>query len=437
MQERRRIVIIISSLFVVLTIVLTFCYFSFLNLNGNFSEVEKSHEMKNKITNLKYKITNFHNQLITNSNPAKIDLQNLNSLDTDITALIDLIMNKNNSYQLKTAQDLQLAKTNYYDITERIINNTIIDSIYIYRLSYSRSSIILKLDILEVNQNDVLTEKQLKVARTLQYTTWVAIICFIITFFVLIVALNRLLSNADDKQNQIRILEKINHQKNSFFSVIGHDLKNPLGSFITLTEVLESNSDSLKKEDFTLYINMMKKSANNIFKLLDNLLQWSRLQMNYINFTPVNIEINKVIKNVIHQFELSLSEKDLEIKTDFENENIIEGDIWIIENVLKNIVSNAIKYSFRGAIINIITRKQKDKLHIIVEDFGIGMDEARLKNIFNLDKREPLAGTEKETGTGLGLLISKELIEKSGEKLWSTAELGKGSKFTITAKYIS
>jgi signal transduction histidine kinase len=130
-------------------------------------------------------------------------------------------------------------------------------------------------------------------------------------------------------------------------------------------------------------------------------------------------------------------EKDIVIETKFEADNIVEADIWILETVIKNILHNAIKYSFRGGKIEISTKKQKDKLQISVQDFGMGIDDARLKNIFHLEKREPLSGTEKETGTGLGLLISKELIEKSGDRIWINGVIGKGSVCVFTTKFIS
>lgn len=428
MAEKKRVILIITVLFIILTSVLAFSYYSFLNLNNTFKKVEKNFEYKNKINICKSKLYNLENQLLREK---FLGNQNIIRDSTFLMSVKEVVDNTQNSDKTPYIRELLQESKEF----NKMIENGA-DTLNHYKINLLKSNINLKLGNLEIAENESLNNNQKKVTETLQLTTWIAIISFFVTFFVLVVGLNLLLSNIEDKQNQIHILERINHQKNNFFSIIGHDLKTPLGSFITLTEVLESNTENIQKEDFTVYLNMMKKSANNIFKLLDNLLQWTRLQMNYVNYTPSVIELNKVINHSVLQFDGMINEKNINIIKSYESDFNIEADIWMLETILRNIIQNAIKYSYKGSDVKIITKKVKNKVHISVIDKGIGMNESRLKSLFHFEKKDSVLGTEKETGTGLGLLICKELLEKSGEKIWVTSELGQGTSIIFSVKLI-
>jgi len=433
LKDNKRIVFIIFIAFTVLSGILGFCYWTIISLDKNFKQVENSYEIKNKISIIRNKLLLKENEALATKRPVKANSKiNLDSLlEYDVKQLLEFSTGDNDKSELVIdAKDKIEEFVN--DIS--LFNSNTIDSLSSYRIYNNKSIILYKFGLLEIMENENLLEYRRKLANSLQFTTWVVIISIFVTFFILALALSRILSDIEEKQNQIRVLENINHQKNRFFSVLGHDLKSPLGSFITLTEVLETHSGNLSSEDFSLYINMMKKSANNIFKLLDNLLQWSRLQMNYINFNPSIVEINSLIDNLIKQIEPNSSDKEILINTSYNGTYQVEADIWMLETIIRNLIMNAIKYSKRDGAITISTIKQKEKIIISIADHGIGMDQDKLKSIFNIEKRSSLPGTEKETGTGLGLLICKELVDKHGERIWASSELGKGTVFSFSMK---
>lgn len=227
-------------------------------------------------------------------------------------------------------------------------------------------------------------------------------------------------------------LEQLNATKDKFFSIIAHDLINPISSLYKLTKILKENVNIFSKDEIVDLVEEMEKSASHTYKLLENLLTWSRSQLNKF---IINIECHN-LKNLI---ELSLNDltaqislKKIKLKINYCDEITICCDLNMMTTVLRNILSNAIKYTNYGGEIKIQCEQDEKYAHISVEDNGVGMDEDTLSNVFRIDKTLSKPGTDREIGTGLGLVICKEFVEKMGGKIRAESKLGVGSKFTIS-----
>ncbi len=236
----------------------------------------------------------------------------------------------------------------------------------------------------------------------------------------------------EEINNYSKQLEELNASKDKFFSVLAHDLRSPFIALLGYTEILNEELDELDTEQLKFYASNLNKAAQNLFNLLENLLEWSCVQSNKINLNPQKFDLIALIKSVINLFSENLRRKQIELKTDFEKELIVFSDINMIESVTRNFVSNAIKFTKHNGDIRIFAKRIDNKVEVVVEDNGIGIPEDKLKVLFKLDETSSSPGTDNEQGTGLGLIISKDFIEKNGGELRVESEEGKGSKFSFT-----
>ncbi|MCB1179205.1 MAG: PAS domain-containing sensor histidine kinase, partial [Leptospiraceae bacterium] len=235
----------------------------------------------------------------------------------------------------------------------------------------------------------------------------------------------------ENKRNEEKLI-KMNDAKDKFFSIIAHDLRNPIFSYIAITDFLSSNHRDLSEEELTGLAGEMNKSARNTLKLLENLLEWSKTQLEDISIKPEEIKFQEICKEVIEEINGSAKAKQINI-TYPEKTNIkINADKNMLKTVLRNLATNAIKFSYTGNSININAILMDGNINITITDYGIGMDKNEIDNLFNLKKIKSNKGTFNETGSGLGLLICKDFIDKHNGKIWVESEPGKGSNFTIT-----
>lgn len=224
----------------------------------------------------------------------------------------------------------------------------------------------------------------------------------------------------------------LNATKDKFFSIIAHDLKSPFSSIIGFSEILESNIDKYDKQKVKQYVSFINKSANQTFKLLENLLEWARLQRGQI--VPEFKKIN--LKTIAEETYLLAYDVAIRKKINLQN-NIIEDifskcDINITKTIFRNLVSNALKFTSENGLISISAKQNESFIEIKIQDTGIGISPEKISNLFSLENNISTKGTDNETGTGLGLMLCKELIEKQGGKIWVESELEKGSTFKFT-----
>lgn len=227
-------------------------------------------------------------------------------------------------------------------------------------------------------------------------------------------------------------LKKSNAAKDKFFSIISHDLRNPFNSLLGFSELLANNIEDLTEQEIKDSAKTLNRTANNLFSLLTNLLEWSRLQTGNFTIEKIDFSLSIIINYIIDVFSNSISEKELNVTKENDCSINVYADRNMIEAAIRNVISNSIKFTRKGGAISIICQKNNSFAEIIVKDNGIGIsieDQARL---FKIDKQFSTEGTNYEKGTGFGLLLAKEMIEKNGGSIKFFSEKGKGSTFTIT-----
>ena len=227
-------------------------------------------------------------------------------------------------------------------------------------------------------------------------------------------------------------LSQLNATKDKFFSIIAHDLRSPFTGLLGFAELLIEESDTAEPEDLKTYYQMMYKSAKQGYKLLTNLLEWSRTQTNRIDFNPTKHNIQDPICENIALLENNSIEKGISIQNNSTEEIIITADPNMLKTVIRNILSNAIKFTKPNGNIKISTIKKDNYAEVIIKDDGIGMDKKTRSRLFRVDENVSRRGTNNESGTGLGLIICKEFIERNNGKIWVESTEGSGTSFYFT-----
>lgn len=236
----------------------------------------------------------------------------------------------------------------------------------------------------------------------------------------------------EEKKDTLEKLEELNQTKDNFFSIISHDLRSPFDSILGFTEILMNEFEELTKEEYKLYLDSLYQTSRHIYSLLNNLLQYSRFQLGKTEFVQKSIVLSKIIDKNIEILAGVALKKEITIVNQSKSEIVVFADEEMLNSIFLNLMTNAIKFTHRNGEIIISTVKQKGFAKTTVQDNGIGMEENTLKKIFKLDRKKSTPGTENETGTGLGLLIVKEYVEKHGGSITVTSKPSEGSKFEFT-----
>lgn len=231
--------------------------------------------------------------------------------------------------------------------------------------------------------------------------------------------------------NQKTELEKVNETKDKFFSIIAHDLKGPIGNINKGLEMIDEEDDELDKEDKKILLKHVKSSAKSTYDLLDNLLSWALMQKGQFNFNFTTCSIKCILEDCIQLLNGIAQEKEIKLELSVDNNLHVYADESSVKTICRNLISNAIKYSNRNSTIFIQLTSKDSFAEVRIQDHGIGMDEIKLSNLFSLVKNTSLPGTSGEKGTGLGLIICKEFIEKNNGTIEVLSEKGKGSTFII------
>ncbi len=225
--------------------------------------------------------------------------------------------------------------------------------------------------------------------------------------------------------------ERAIKSKDRFFSILAHDLKSAFNTLIGFSQLLVSNRDELSAQDTKVLLGEMLNTSENTYKLLQNLLDWARTQTGSLKISPECIAVSEIIQEVLNIIEPAARQKRIIIiVNNNQNFNWI-ADVAIAATVLRNILTNAIKFSFPGSKINIETEIIDNTGHLHIIDYGVGISREKLNGLFSIDTNISTKGTTDEKGTGLGLVLCKELIEKSAGKITVESHVGLGSRFSI------
>ena len=228
-------------------------------------------------------------------------------------------------------------------------------------------------------------------------------------------------------------LQSLNASKDKLFSIIAHDLRSPFNGFLGLTQIMAEDLSALTRDEIREMAESMRNSAATLYRLLENLLQWSTLQQGRMVFNPVNIPLNALLTESIAIAKLSANMKEIEIECQIPNILEVYADVKMVQTILRNLVSNSIKFTNKGGKITIAARPIDEiTTEISINDSGIGMSQTIINGLFQMDINTSRKGTEGETSTGLGLLICNDFIEKNGGKLRVESKVGIGSTFYFT-----
>jgi len=228
-------------------------------------------------------------------------------------------------------------------------------------------------------------------------------------------------------------LKKINAEKDKFFSIISHDLRSPFSGFLGLTELMSESLPHMSLDEIQQIALLMRKSAANLFRLLGNLLEWSRMQRGMTPFIPALFSLKPKISESLVLVLETAKNKEIDIHYDIPEDFVAFADENMFESVIRNLVSNSVKFTPKGGRITVSANSVSENLlEISITDSGIGMSQKMISDLFRLDKNISRKGTDGELSTGLGLIICKDFIEKHGGKMRIESEVGKGSTFRFT-----
>ena len=261
----------------------------------------------------------------------------------------------------------------------------------------------------------------------------------LITFVVVIYSYRKVNKSATDAYLKIEkystTLAEMNESKNKFFSIIAHDIKSPFVGFLGLTKMLAEDSEHLSKDEIQAFAKSMQKSANNLFELLENLLDWANSESSINKFQPEKVNVSDIIIKNIELFHETASNKQIVLKNHITKDTTVLADVRMLDVILRNLISNAIKFSRHGGEIivgTIDTKKLSGKYTIYIKDNGLGISESEVHDIFKINKKISNLGTDGEKGTGLGLILCKQFIEKNNGEIWVESILNEGTTFYFT-----
>lgn len=230
-------------------------------------------------------------------------------------------------------------------------------------------------------------------------------------------------------------LQEINATKDKLFSIIAHDLKNPVGNLVLLSDLLSDylkNGDMETSEELAGLLSLQSKET---LALLTTLFDWARSQSGQMGFAPGLLDLTRVVENVLENLGASAKLKEIVILPP-ETKNVkVFADANMLMTILRNLISNSIKYTLAGGTILVSATESDSETEISVVDTGIGMDPETLDKLFKIESNLTTIGTANEKGNGLGLIICKEFVEKHGGRIYVTSIAGKGSRFVFTLPF--
>lgn len=224
-------------------------------------------------------------------------------------------------------------------------------------------------------------------------------------------------------------LQGLNATKDKFLSILAHDLRNQLGGFMNLSQVLSEEFTEMSPSEQKEMIVLMKESSGSVYKLLENLLEWSSSQRGIIPFEPEWIELNLLVEEVFDYQQIPATHKNVALINNLPKPQYILADRNMLNSILRNLVSNAIKFTREGGKITVNAESADTYVKVFIQDTGVGIGSEIIDKLFRIDVNVSMIGTSQEKGTGLGLILCKEFIDKHNGKIWVESEYGKGSTF--------
>lgn len=227
-------------------------------------------------------------------------------------------------------------------------------------------------------------------------------------------------------------LKELNASKDKFFSIVAHDLRSPFSSLLNFSEFLVEDIEELSREEVKSFAEKINESSKTVFSLLENLLQWSRIQTGKIPYEPTTFNIYHKIYQTINLLKNNADNKKINITNEVSQLAVVFADEDMIFSVIQNLLSNALKFTREGGNIIFRSHFRESDIEISISDNGVGIKEDDLRKLFRIDTHHTTYGTKDEKGSGLGLLLCKEMVERNRGKIWVTSKLGEGTTFSFT-----
>lgn len=244
---------------------------------------------------------------------------------------------------------------------------------------------------------------------------------------------NNTIMNQQIKLNkQFNDLKEVNATRDKFFSIIAHDLKNPISAFMGVSNFLVKRFQDLSKDEIKDFIDEVNSSAKQLYELLENLLLWSKSQRGLINYHPMELNLKSLILHNVELLKMNADNKKILLNYSIGDNVKIFADPNMINTIIRNLTTNAIKFTYENGKVEIKSEIKDSFVVISVKDTGVGIDDENLGKLFKLENSVSTLGTEHETGTGLGLILCKEFVEQHGGKIWVESRLNEGSTFFFT-----
>ncbi len=333
----------------------------------------------------------------------------------------------------KKALQYERVKTQYAD---SLLNKERLEQIEIIEKQYETEKKEAEIGRLKAEQElSVARRKQDQYFKILGFVTaFFLFVAFAYTFYLFkqkkknneaLAMKNRQISKSEEE------LSLLNAAKNKFFSIIAHDLKSPFHTVMGYSQLLSKEYHQYSDEDREKFAGNIYKSANTIFRLLSNLLDWSRSQTDRLLFNPVSIEFVLIYGNVYNLLKSNADEKKIAVCADFDEGQEVFADPVMLETIVRNLVGNAIKYTYEGGEIVVSIRQSDNEFIISVKDNGVGINPENLEKLFQIDSKVKQKGTHNEDGTGIGLILCKELTDKHRGRIWAENVPEGGSVFYV------
>ena len=233
-------------------------------------------------------------------------------------------------------------------------------------------------------------------------------------------------------QERTRDLKELIATKDKFFGIIAHDLRNPFSGLLGASEILYKYIETYDKENIKKLSELLHGSAKNVYAMLENLLEWARTQTGSIKFNPEKIIIKDIISENFSNIKAFADNKNIQLLSEVKNGIQIKGDRNMLNTILRNLLNNSIKFSMNGSKVTVNAVKDNDNIIFTVTDSGVGIPGEDIGKLFRIDIKYTNRGTSDESGTGLGLILCKEFVEKHKGRIWVESVINKGSKFMFS-----
>jgi signal transduction histidine kinase len=318
---------------------------------------------------------------------------------------------------------------NYTDASRRYVTYTNLDpGNYTFRVRATNNDGIW---------NDTGTSLKIVILPPFWKTWWFRIIGLSVIVILIIYAfrlrLRRLKEQKIILEKSVAIktseLNELNASKDKFFSIIAHDLKNPFNTIIGFSDMMKESIRLNDPATFYEYTEMINTSAIQTLRLLDNLLEWANSQRGKLTFTPVQVILKELVKDEFVMLDDMAIGKNIELRNNVNDLITVVADKNMLRTILRNLITNAVKFTHRDGKVEVDAIVYPGHVEVTVSDNGIGMPKVTMAKLFRIDANLSTRGTENEKGTGLGLFLCKEFVEKHGGKIWVVSEENKGSVF--------